>query len=277
MASLAPSDTGTTSSQTITSPDTGNADPIDTLVGGGEVEIAPSATEVQADLDQIDTSASDEFVKRAMNGKYTNVRDLVDGYKELRKSGGQEEEVPDHFDLGEEALSEAGLTAIPDTDPFYATVQTTLREGKFRPSQIPFLLKLAAERDQYNAKQHGPIKDLEAEYTILEKEWGKGYRERGQEIATWAGKSLHPDIWQALGKSAEGMKFLDGLYRKVERGPTPITTKEPARVNVDDINLKIKSIMSNPDYHKNTEAGRALNAQVDRLFMALDKAKAKRG
>ena len=276
MASLVPTDTGTTATPESTG--AASADPIDTIASGGgeDVQIDPGAKDVQTSLDGIDTDGADEYVKTAMNGKYNNVRDLVDGYKELRKSKGQDEPPPEHYEMSEEALTEAGLSAIPESDPFYASIQTTLKEGGFKQSQIPFLLKLAAERDQYNARQNGPIKDPAAEYAILEKEWGKRYQGRGAEIAAWADKNLHPDIWQSLGKSAEGMKFLDGLYRKAERGPTPITNKAPARVSTDDINLKIQTIMSNPEYSKNTEAGRALNAQVDRLFMALDKANTKR-
>lgn len=271
--SLPPNDNARQATQTATQKAADNQRPADT-----KSEAAPAKSESHLSKEQEAALYDDEDGDQGegqpelIMGRYKDTAELVEAYKNLQRKKGID--VPASYDLSDAGLKDTGITGLNQSDPFYSEIQTDLRSANVTADQLPALAKIMSKWQRTQAAKNGPTTDLKAEEKLLRKEWGDTYDTRGQEVAEWAKENVNPGVWQSLAKTAEGMKFLESIYRKAERGSTPITGQSTkATVTRADLELELGRLRADPAYYQNSREGKAIHEKADKIYARLAKMK----
>lgn len=207
-----------------------------------------------------------------LSTKYKTVEDQAKAYTDLHKMYLEKNEVPEKYDFTE-VFKNHNMEITDQTR--YDSFQTELRDLGINSKQATALM------DRYAAEVQTIIKpfadkiaeltppNLKEERSKLEQEWGNKTNDNLTSAGKWARANLPKDVADALGRTANGIKFVAEMMNG-ERGPVPISEHTtPSAVDPGEIQTKIKDIMSNKDYMKNDAKGKQMQKEVYTLHKQL--------
>jgi hypothetical protein len=201
--------------------------------------------------------------------RFKDQAELEKSYTELEnllKTKGYEP--PAEYAL-DEAMETYGWQEEPEAK---ASFTSFLKEHKFTQKQAEALMGFGSDIIRAEIARSGPAVDVDAERGKLSKELGAGWENHVSEVAAWARANLDAEIFtKPLNQTAAGIKFLKSMMSQ-NSGAVPITDRPSVSgVDPDELNLKIKEWMSDPEYNKQTAAGKALQNKVYNAFKALER------
>ncbi|MET4699013.1 hypothetical protein ABIE65_002043 [Constrictibacter sp. MBR-5] len=198
-----------------------------------------------------------EEAPKLLAGKYKTPEALEEGYKNLVKKlaekGPQplEEITPD---ILKTAMDEAGWEALPaDENPeVYEKFIGELKDKGFTTQeQINNVFKLGSTWLAEHVANVGPSIDIPAEQAALEKEWGAEFKGKVDAVTKFAKANLEPDVYEPLGRTAAGMKFLESYMNSNSNGVLSNTLSNADSANtLESLQNELQEVNRNPDYLK---------------------------
>jgi polyhydroxyalkanoate synthesis regulator phasin len=256
-AASTPTTTESTSTSTATTPATNTPATTESLLPSGDNET---------------TTAPATGRPEWLHEKYKTIEDQAKAYTEMHKMYMEKNEVPEHYAF-DDIFKEHGME-IADKAA-YDAFEKEFRDLGINSKQANALVaRYAREVNAIIQPLQAKITELtppnlKEERAKLDAEWGNNTQATLDAAGKWARNNLPKTVAEALGRTADGIKFVVGMMNG-QKGPVPITDNTGvAALEPGEIQSKIKEIMQDKDYMRNDDKGKALQKQVYNLHKQL--------
>jgi hypothetical protein len=219
-----------------------------------------------------DTGEATEQEERLFAGKYKTPEELEKGYTETSKQVKElqtkleglraEKEIPETYEYAE-VFEQNGLTPLEGEQAEEAMQQffEQARDAGFSQTQFNKMVEMGSSwlREQLQALT--PQADLQATSKTLKEE---GYTDDYlMGLSKWAHANLPMQVFtKPLKDTPEGIKLIEQM-RNDKAPAQPMTNSSTPSEDVDDLRLKLRDYMADPEYNKNSKAGIALQSKAD--------------